>query len=328
MEKVRKLENFTTTLASPQQTSIPGAEPVPDWQEAKKLWGIAWGIHWIGLGAAFSVLAVTSIAALVRSNKRRGFGRKPFVIAINSLLLVLGVTRALYLFVDPYESRQNGLKTPRWLAQLLYNIAFPCLTSAFCLIFLIFLGVAKLQLVPKRLQKAGFLIGVISLHFAIVLIAEIIGVINPDLAIPAIIVCQFFFIIWGLLLSASFIYGGLKVIHQSRSLKKHLRTQRKTNASKVAKITLITSCLGLACSILQLFSLISVYGFYCDNEQPPSPWMWWGFHTSFRLVEFAMACTLAYCVMQPADRYGSGSSRRQSTIQVKILSEKTSDGTI
>ena len=302
MEKVANLETLTTTQASSQQTSIPDAEPVPDWQEAKKLWGIAWNIHWIGLGAMFSVLAIASVAALVRSGKRKGFGRKPFVITINSLLLVLAVTRALYLFVDPYESRQNGLKIPRWLAHLLYNIAFPCLTSAFGLIFLIFLRVAKLQLAPKRLQKAGFLIGIISLHFTIVLVAEIIGVIKPDTAIPAIIVCQVFFIIWGLLLSVSFIYAGLKVVHQSRIIKKHLRTQQKTNTSKVAKVTLVTSCLGLACSILQLYSLISVYGFYRDNEQPPSAWKWWAFHTSFRLVEMAMACTIAYCVMQPADR--------------------------
>jgi len=42
--------------------------------------------------------------------------------------------------------------------------------------------VAKLQLPPKRLQKAGFLTGIISLHFTIVLVAEIIGVIKPDTA--------------------------------------------------------------------------------------------------------------------------------------------------
>ena len=87
MEKVENLETLTTTQAPSEETSVPDAEPVQDWQEVKKTWGIAWDIHWIGLGAAFSVLAIASVAALVRSGKRRGFGRKPFVIAINSLLL-------------------------------------------------------------------------------------------------------------------------------------------------------------------------------------------------------------------------------------------------
>jgi len=240
VEKVENLGTLTTTQASSQQTSIPGAEPGPDWQEAKKLWGIAWDIHWIGLGAAFSVLAIASVVALVRSGKRRGFGRKPFVIVINSLLLVLGVTRALYLFADPYESRQNGLKIPTWLARLLYNIAFPCLISAFCLIFLIFLRVAKIQLAPKRLQKAGFLIGIIFLHFTIVLVAEIIGVIKPDTAIPAIIVCQVFFIIWGLLLSV--IKPHLRWAQSGPSIKEH-----KNASTNTAENQHVQSCKGHPC---------------------------------------------------------------------------------
>lgn len=325
MEEVRDMQNFTTTQSpSPRVDAMPGAEPVPDWEEAKKLWGIAWGIHWIGFGVAFSALAVTSVAALARSHKKKGFGRKPLGVAINSLLLILGVSRAFYLFVDPYQSIQNGIQTPRWLAQLLYNIAFPCLTSAFWLIFLVFLQVVKLQLVAKRLQNAGFLVAVISLHFGIVLFAEIAGLFTPDLATHIVIACQLFFVVWGLLLSASFIYAGLKVIHRARIVKKHLQTQRRTTASKVAKITLGTSCLGLACSVLHLYSLICVYQFYRDTVQPPSPWMWWAFQTCFRLVEIAMACTIAYCIMQPSgDGDGGGTFRRKSTFQVKILSENS-----
>ena len=324
MEDVRKMENFTISTQVPRETgNVPGAEPVPDWKKAKGVWGVAWEFHWIGLGLAFSTLAITSVVALVRSNKKKRFGRTTFVMAINSLLLILGVARALYLFVDPYESRQNGVEVPRWISQLLYNISFPCLTSAFTLIFLVFLGVAKLQLVSKRLQKAGFLIAIISLHFAVVLFAEVSGIIDPDFAIPMII-CQIYFIVWGLLLSVSFMYGGLRVIYRVQKIKKHLQGQRQSNISKVAKVTLVTSCLGISLSILQLFSLISVYQFYGDNVERPSPWMWWAFQTCSRLVELAMACTIAYCIMQPPDRHRHSTCRsRSNTIQEKIIGEKT-----
>lgn len=327
-EDVRGIQNLTTATQGPAiLNSMPIAEPVPDWVEAKQVWGVAWEIHWIGLGVAFSVLALSSVIALLRSNKKRRFGGKPFVIAVNSLLLVLSVSRALYLLLDPYESRQNGIEFPRWLAQLLFNIAFPCLTSAFCLIFLVFLGVAKLQLVSKKLQSTGFLTGVMSLHFGIVLAAEVCVIVEPEAFIPVIMVCHLFFVVWGLLLSVGFIYGGFKVIYQVEKVKKHLRAQRRTSTTKVAKVTLVTSCLGIACSILQLFSLISVYRFYRHHDEVPSSWMWWGFQTCSRLVEIAMVCTISYCIMQPSVRNRHGSSRGPSSaIQEKIISEKNIEG--
>ena len=29
------------------------AEPGPDWPAAKKIWGLAWQLHWIGFGVLF-----------------------------------------------------------------------------------------------------------------------------------------------------------------------------------------------------------------------------------------------------------------------------------
>lgn len=291
---------------------IPYAEPVPDWEKAKPLWGIAWEIHWIGLGIAFGLLAVISLVALIRAKKKARFGRKPYVIAINVLLLTLGVSRAIYLLLDPYGSKQNGVKLTNWLAGLLYNIAFPCLTSAFCLILYVFLGVAKLQLVSKRLQNARFFVAVISFHFTLIIIAELCVLLAPEVAEIILISCHLFFIIWGFALSASFIYGGLKLICSIKKVSKRLKTQRQTSSSKVAKITLVTSFLGLASSILHMYSLLYVYRFYRANQEPPDPWMWWVFHTCSRLIEITMACNISYCIMQPS---GNSASRRSLTVQ-------------
>lgn len=294
---------------------VPQSEPVPDWKEARELWGIAWEFHWIGFGLAFSALAITSSIALVRANKKKRFGRKPYVIAINSLLLILGVTRALYLLIDPYESKQNGIKMPKWFAQFLFNVAFPCLTSSFGLIFLVFLRVAKLQLVSERLKNARYLVGIILFHFAIVLVADIAAAIDYSNVHILFIICQLFFIIWGLLLSATFIYSGLKVIYRAKNVEKQLETQRAANTSKVAKVTIGTSCLGVAISVLQLYSLVDVYRFYSDFADPP-PWSWWSFQTCSRLLEVAMACTIAYSVMKPSV------PKRKLTVKQSILREE------
>jgi len=82
-------------------------------------------------------------------------------------LAILGTTRALFLFVDPYSSGENGVEIPRWLSRLVYGIAFPSLTSSFCLIHLAFLDVTKIKLGSKKLQSARFVGSVIVSHFAL-----------------------------------------------------------------------------------------------------------------------------------------------------------------
>ena len=284
------------------------AEPGPDWLVAKKIWGVAWGMHWIGFGILFALLAVQSLIALVFVNRRKGFCRKPLFIAINSMLFVLGATRAVYLLLDPYESRQNGVNDPKWLTLLLFGIAYPCLTSSFCLIHLAFLEVTKLKVGPSKLQSVKFLSSVILTHFAIVLTAETTSSIKPQMK-PLLIVCQSFFILWSLILSISFIYSGCKLINHVKKVRTQLeafernetlrakKTKQKSCTTKVAKITFATSILGIAVCSLHFYSMIGVYGMYSEVVHP-SPWPWLTFQSIFRFVELAMACTIAYSVIQ------------------------------
>lgn len=159
--------------------NTPAAEPVPDWAKAKPPLGRMWDVHCIGLGSALALLAMCSVVSLLLSCKKKRFVRKPYVIAFNAFLLVLGATRAVFTFLDPYESHQ---KLRIWQAQLLFNISFPCLTSAFSLILYVFLSVAKLQLVSKNLQNVRFFIVVITIHFSIVICATILSIFKPSVA--------------------------------------------------------------------------------------------------------------------------------------------------
>jgi len=301
---------------SPEQ-HIPlaaDAEPGPNWPAAKQLWGIAWEFHWAGFGVLFGILAVRSFIALAQVRTRQGFSRKPLYIATNALLLMLGTTRALLMFLDPYSSGDNGVKLPNWFARLLYGITFPCLTSSFCLIHLAFCEVAKVQIGPKKIHSVRFVISVIITHFALEITAAVAIAVRPHLA-PLMIVCQSFFILWGFLLSAGFIYSGLKVIHRARRAQRQIGTielrdaatakangaRRKERTSKVAKVTFVTSILGFVSCALQIYSMFGVYGLY-SRAVNPSPWPWWVFQTCFRLVEFCMACTIAFSVMQRSEQ--------------------------
>ena len=81
--------------------------------------------------------------------------------------------------------------------------------------------------------------------------------------------------------------------------------KQKTSTTKVAKITLGTSFLGIAVCALQFYSMLGVYGMY-STVVHPSPWPWLAFQSCFRLVEISMAFTIAYSVMQP-----EGASKRK-----------------
>ena len=111
---------------------------------------------------------------------------------------------------------------PGW-HEVLFGITFPCLTSSFCLIHLAFLEVAKVQIGSKRLQSARFVGGIITVHFALEIMAAITTAVNPDLA-TYLIICQSFSIVWGILPSARFIYSGSKVIIRAGRLRKQLET--------------------------------------------------------------------------------------------------------
>ena len=205
---------------SNRHTAAP--EPGPEWRVARHQWGLSWPLHWVGLGLAFAFLASRSLWAVIRSpdvNSR--FARRNLFYAINWLLVALGATRSLYLMIDPYESGENIANCPLWVVRPLFGIAFPCLMSAFCLVHVAFLEVAKLKLVSPKLSSVRFIASVILVHFAVVVVSD------TTLAIEAnrtelLIVCQSFFIVWGLLNSISFIYSGTRVVVKTRNIRNRI----------------------------------------------------------------------------------------------------------
>lgn len=312
--------NDTTSepRARPETDSKVAPEPGPEWNVAIEKWGVCWKLHWIGLGIAFSTVAIISFCSLLFTKKRKSFTRKLLFCPVNSLLVVLGSTRAIFLWVDPYHSGENGVKPPLLLVRILFGLAFPCLTSAFCLVHIAFLEVTKLRVGFRLLNNLAFVLTVTAMHFALFLSSEITLVFKDDRT-ELLVVCDSFFIVWGLVNSLAFIYSGMKVVLLERNNKKQLKSiqnrtgaqsrdsslSRNSNFAKVAKITLVTSILGLGCCCMKLYSMFCIYKLYAEHVTP-EPWSWFIFQTGFRVIELAMACTLLYCVFQPAKTQRGG----------------------
>ena len=222
----------TYTTVRPSTTShTPVPEPGPDWPVAKLQWGLAWKLHWIGLGLAYAFLACRSLWALILSPNTTGFARKHLYNAINWLLLALGITRSLFLWIDPYESGENIVRCPLWIIRPLFGIAFPCLMSAFCLVHIAFLEVAKVQIGPPKLRRLRFVVSIILVHFAVVIVSDTTTALKADRT-ELLVVCQSFFIVWGLLNSINFIYSGSKVVIKARNIRNKICERENINENQ------------------------------------------------------------------------------------------------
>lgn len=293
----------------------PLSEPVPEWDHAREVWQWSWQFHWAGLGALFSLLALHALWHVVVTAGKRWKPRRLLALVVNCLLVTFGWTRALFLFINPYESDEcHVLPTcPVLLTRILFGLGLPCLTASFSLIHLAFLQVTKLKLYPAKLQSGKFIFSVIAFHFTLALVTEVILSLFADGKVLGI-VCQSFFIIVSFILSTSFLYSGTKILaYVERS---NSRTQRlgsisagskrslndsssaprpyRPNVSKLVRITYITVFLGFSSCALQLYSIFYVHNMYSGDYKTPKPWPWYIFQSLYRLVELTAGCTMAY----------------------------------
>lgn len=110
------------------------------------------------------------------------------------------------------------MRCPLWIVRPLFGIAFPCLMSAFCLVHVAFLEVAKIQIGSPKLRRLRFVVTIILVHFAVVIVSDTTTALKADRT-ELLIVCQSFFIVWGLLNSFCFIYSGSKVIIKAHNVR-------------------------------------------------------------------------------------------------------------
>lgn len=302
----------------PEAYRPPNAEPVPEWPAAKDVWKGAWELHYIGFGLMFLLVAVWSILALIRARNTQLLVTRRFCYAVNCLLVVFGITRALALFLYPYELVDNAGGTPIVLERLLFGIGFPCLIAGFTLIHYAFLEAAKVSFSKRKIQKLRFILGVIAIHVTLVLVAEIITSYVEDTSV-LVIICMLYFIICALAVSASVFYSGFHVIKESKTHRRTLKrisvrsdavvngskkegakySNRQSNTNKVARVTMVTACLGVACAAVQIYAMANVFKVRARGVEIPEPWPWWSYVTIFRLIELGLAWTMAYTVSQP-----------------------------
>ncbi|ELT90736.1 hypothetical protein CAPTEDRAFT_187422 [Capitella teleta] len=287
------------------------AEPAPEWDEAKDVWKTAWEIHVYGFGIAFVVVAVYALASIIRLSQYRNLLSQGYFISLNVMLLVLCSSRAVLLLVDGYNSERTFHPI---VAYLIYSLGFPSLTSAFSILFLALLRTLKMQVISAKIQSPRTLILIISLHFSISILTDMIIGYYFDSRITSM-VCQIASLIWGFFLMASYFYTFRRLyasaVRQHSDLSRFTvpcvkdsydgpsvrKTKPRIVMNLALKITLITALLGFLNMGVHIYGMIDVINVF--KQETPEPWPWWAMHFTLRLTELAMAVLMMFVASQP-----------------------------
>ncbi|XP_017798303.1 PREDICTED: uncharacterized protein LOC108579307 [Habropoda laboriosa] len=164
-------------------------------------------LHTNGFGCLFFVLAFYTFLSILHLS--RLISNRPFTSTINIFLCMLGTSRAVCLFVDPYNLKDT---MPKLFQSIVWDIGFPCVTSAFGLIQLAFLQSTKLKCGPEILQDKVVLTAVITSHFFYAVVCPSIAPTTYEYYVAKCVV-QTVFIIWSIFLYFTVLHAGYKIIH-------------------------------------------------------------------------------------------------------------------
>ncbi|XP_046614617.1 uncharacterized protein LOC124302456 isoform X3 [Neodiprion virginianus] len=191
-------------------------------------------LHTYGFACLFFVLSFYTFFSIL--NLRSLISSRPFMSTINVFLCLLGASRSGCLFIDPYNLKET---MPRVIGSIMWDIGFPCVTSAFCLIQLAFLQLTQLKFGPEKLQKESCLSLIITAHFSCIIASD--GVLAFHNHYIAKYVIQTIFLVWSIMLYLTFLHAGYKVMHLLRTVPNSMLTRDNSHMNQKAHPTNIAT---------------------------------------------------------------------------------------
>ncbi|EDO47807.1 predicted protein [Nematostella vectensis] len=326
-------ESTNATIAH-VRTEIISNPLEPQWGTANTAWKWGWEFHIALFCFSFLVLTIYSLCGIYRSRNRRETVARNLSYVIHALIALLGITRLLTLALFPYEFKSPIVKRPMPVAaaRLVFGIGFPCITASFALVQFSFTDSLKGMLSASKLRNLTFLVLVIAMHFAIVLIADIISTNVSNTTAVLCVVTKSYFLLMALVTMIRILMSGLQVLHRARrtshALKKlnsrykctvlSPRGKRKgdpdTDVDKVlfkVRMVIILTCVFCSALIgVQVFSLIELDKVLAGKTGALAPWPWYVYQTIFRLAELGLAGTVLYAISSHVARNTKGVASR------------------
>lgn len=287
----------------------------------------------------FLLFGIVSIYLIVKRHKIDRFMVKTTV-AVLITLAILGFSRAALsvLFSVVLEGKCAGESAGLAcliLVRLTGAFGFPSLTASYSLVFLTLVLASKIRIGPDCLQKPRLLIPLSLVHYVIAIVFEVIGLVSPGPAVIALVVCESFYTLWGIIVCVIYMVIGIRLIKQIRHairttslMVRRAQKQRfsfgrkgtKNGRSQVVKLTRdvkihhqralrkVTIITYFAASLGIIYSLINaamlVYTIIALNKlcavlndgESNNPVTWLVLMCVLRTVELLLGILLLYCI--------------------------------
>ncbi|XP_058799061.1 uncharacterized protein LOC131668699 isoform X4 [Phymastichus coffea] len=196
-------------------------------------------LHTYTFACLFFVLSFYTFFSFL--NLRSLMSRPPFMSTINIFLCLLGALRCACLLIDPYNLKET---MPLVIGSIIWDIGFPFITSAFCLIQLAFLQLtqcvclcSQVKFGLERFQKETYLSLMIIFHISCVIISDVTLAFHVSYMSKYVV--QMVFLIWALMLYVSFLYAGYKVKALLDTLPSNLLAREGSGANQKGRWVLV-----------------------------------------------------------------------------------------
>ncbi|XP_016842510.1 uncharacterized protein LOC100680409 isoform X2 [Nasonia vitripennis] len=216
----------------------------PSWESVNQELRWFFLLHTYAFACLFFVLSFYTFFSLL--NLRSLISTPPLMSTININLCLLGASRSGCLFIDPYNLKEI---MPKVIGSITWDIGFPFITSAFCLIQLAFLQLTQVKFGLEKFQKETYLSLMIIFHFSCIIISDVSLAFHVSYI--ATYVVQDVFLLWGIVLYVTFLYAGYKVKALLRTLPSNLLTRDNSGANQkgIMQLAMLAPYNNLATSV-------------------------------------------------------------------------------
>ena len=183
------------------------------WTDRSTAWTTLFILMIVLLAIIYATVGIVSVILLVRRDCLR-LGTRTFF-AVYLSMAILGFSRATLFALDPFGIL--GFISgwfPGWIviSRFLAAVGFPSLVASCTLIVATLFKLVNAKQEKQWYEKWSYVLPPLAIPYAIALIAEAMGHISTYSAVFSGIVCETFFVFWGLFICISFLCAGTRLL--------------------------------------------------------------------------------------------------------------------
>ncbi|KAG8440112.1 hypothetical protein GDO86_006051 [Hymenochirus boettgeri] len=269
-----------------------------DWNTSVADWGVAWEALVYGSVGFFGSVTLLSLLSLFCLIFRCPSGGH-YLAVLHLLLIFVGSSRAFALFYDAYGHQD---RLPIFIAILLHELAYPCMTTSFSIVFHLISSRCLINYSTSNVLRLSILSASAFIYFVVSAGAVVLIDFLQKFAF-LLLVSHGVYIVLTVLLSLSF-FIFCCLTHMQCTQMYDLKNSappieyssvypfaNSKDFSRASHIIIVSAFFGLLNAVLQLYAMLYAMGY--GGSVVFGPWLWWTFQLSSSLCEVGACLPLA-----------------------------------